>query len=126
MNEITIISRQPCSFHFPIFLFPKYLFSPGQMLPSSTVLSLAGAGIVLTVNFSGELVHLEAKCSPRPRMVFSRWCIKELSLQQHTINGFKSKKRNSLSSCAFGRKAEDSFFSVKYNLVPCNFRFFFF
>ncbi|QCD98780.1 protein Iojap, chloroplastic-like [Vigna unguiculata] len=81
------------------------------MLPSSTVLSLAGAGTVLTVIFSGELGHLKAKCSPRPRKVFSRWCIKELYLQQHSINGFKSKKQNSLSSFAFGKKAEDSFFS---------------
>ncbi|QCD85578.1 Protein Iojap/ribosomal silencing factor RsfS [Vigna unguiculata] len=81
------------------------------MLPSSTVLSLTGAGTVLTVIFSGELGHLKAKCSPRPRKVFSRWCIKELYLQQHSINGFKSKKQISLSSFAFGKKAEDSFFS---------------
>lgn len=81
------------------------------MLPSSTVLSLAGAGAGVPVRFSGEMGHPQTKRSPRPTKVFSCWCIKGLPLHQHTINGFNSKKRNSLSSFAFGKKAEDSFFS---------------
>ncbi|KAG4950426.1 hypothetical protein JHK82_043783 [Glycine max] len=81
------------------------------MLPSSTVLSLAGTGAGVPVSFSGKLGHLETKFSPRPRKVFSRSCIKGLPLQQNTVNGLKSKKRNTHSSFALGKNAEDSFLS---------------
>nr|XP_007149281.1 hypothetical protein PHAVU_005G057100g [Phaseolus vulgaris]ESW21275.1 hypothetical protein PHAVU_005G057100g [Phaseolus vulgaris] len=110
MNEVNINTATPLLCSFP-YLFRKYLFFSRQMLPSSTVLSLAGAGTVVMVAFSGELGNLETKCSSRPRKIFSRSCIKELPLQQHTINGFKSKKRNSVSSFALGKETEDNFFS---------------
>ncbi|KAL2331106.1 hypothetical protein Fmac_018687 [Flemingia macrophylla] len=79
------------------------------MLPSSTVLSVAGAGV--PVRFSGEVGHRETKCGARPRKVLSCFCIKGLPFHQHIIRGLNSKKRNSLSSFAFGKNAEDSFFS---------------
>ncbi|XP_027342843.1 protein Iojap, chloroplastic [Abrus precatorius] len=79
------------------------------MLPSSTVLSLAGAGAGagVRVSFSGEVGRLE---TPRPKKVLSFCCKKGLPLQQHNINCFNSKKNNSLLSFAFGKNAEDSFF----------------
>ncbi|XP_061361194.1 protein Iojap, chloroplastic [Gastrolobium bilobum] len=81
------------------------------MLSSSTLLSFAGAGAGVPVSFPGELGHTETKCSSKPRNVFSFSCIKGLPLRQHNINGLNLKGRNSLLTFAFGKEAEDNFFS---------------
>ncbi|KAJ1387186.1 hypothetical protein SESBI_40182 [Sesbania bispinosa] len=82
------------------------------MLPSSTPLSLAGAGARVPASFHGELGRSETKRSPKPRKVFSCSCTKGLPLQQCSINGLNLKRKNSLLSFAFGKEAEDRFFSV--------------
>ncbi|XP_045800634.1 protein Iojap, chloroplastic [Trifolium pratense] len=79
------------------------------MTPSSTFLSLAGPGV--PVSFSGETGHPQTKCSPKPRKVFSSFSKKLLPLQRHSINGLNFKRRNSLLSFAFGKEANDNFFS---------------
>ncbi|KAJ1430740.1 Protein Iojap/ribosomal silencing factor RsfS [Sesbania bispinosa] len=81
------------------------------MLPSSTPLSLAGAGARVPASFYGELGRSETKRSPKPRKVFSCSCTKGLPLQQCSINGLNLKRKNSLLSFAFGKEAEDRFFS---------------
>lgn len=65
----------------------------------------------MPATFSGKLGHRESKFAAGPRKVLKCSCIKGFPLHQHTIYGLSSKKRNSLSSFTFGKKAEDSFFS---------------
>ncbi|XP_004488829.1 protein Iojap, chloroplastic [Cicer arietinum] len=79
------------------------------MLPSSTLLSLAGPGV--PASFSGEMGHPETKYSSKPRKVFSSLSKNVIPLQRHSINGLSLKKRNSLLSFAFGKEAKDNSFS---------------
>ncbi|XP_057458490.1 protein Iojap, chloroplastic [Lotus japonicus] len=84
------------------------------MPPSTTLLSLAGASASVPASFPGELGHLETKCSPKPRKLFTCSCIKGLPLSKHNINGFNLKRRrrrNSLLSFALGKEADDRFLS---------------
>ncbi|PNY03930.1 protein lojap chloroplastic-like [Trifolium pratense] len=89
------------------------------MTPSSTFLSLAGPGV--PVSFSGEMGHPQTKCSPKPRKVFSSFSKKLLPLQRHSINGLNFKRRNSLLSFAFGKEANDNFFSIQNKMFKCMF-----
>lgn len=79
------------------------------MIPSSTLLSLAGPTV--PASFSGELGLPQTNSSPKPTKVFTTFRKKVLPLQ--TINGLNLKRRNSVLTFAFGKEAKDNAFSVQ-------------
>ncbi|XP_058752021.1 protein Iojap, chloroplastic [Vicia villosa] len=77
------------------------------MLPSSTLLSLAGPAV--SASFSGDMGHPQTNSSPKPTKVFTTFRKKVLPLQ--SINGLNLKRRNSILTFAFGKEAKDNAFS---------------